>query len=1273
MKLFPTLLLATVLPVTLASAQQFLIHNYQNNLPSLDVMGVSQDDNGMMWFATRGGMIRFDGIHWEIAGPATLKIPQSYRHVIRDNTGRIWVLAVNVPFLINSFDGLQWEPHTVPDAKDWGWDVIDFAVSAQPGGTIFMAIASEKILSFWDGKKWHQFGYEKEFAKIRALTFLGEKLYLATADGLMKLDLGQMAVLPVHPEGMTPGPIQALALDNSEDPALWLVGADWVGQLKDGIFYQKGTNLPLGFSKLESGTRALAGPSGGLFFGGVEGLFHFHPQRGLIELSQANGFISGGINDIFLDREENIWFVGTRGISKLVSMRLETFDSRSGLAFDEVSAIVQRADGSMVLGHEGGLTFLDPDPVVFPITSSMPGTGRVMDLAIDPEGQLWIAFDQWGLALLNEDRSLQWFGPDDGLPEYIFALHFDQNGEMWVGGSLGLYRKVGDHFEMVSLNSPDLNTKPFVRRIDEGSDGSLLVSTGMLGIFEIREGSVEYWVGSSDGYRRSCYQVFESGRGYYWVATSAGLCRVLNGELQLTTFPDPEIRQPIYCIIEDDLGHFWFGTDNGAIRWDGRKLTTIDNRDGLLGREFNRDALMQARDGRIWMGTDRGLSIYDGRFDQPRKSKPLVEIQSSLVDGLAVELADDGELDSSLYELVFLFRGISFLDENRIMFRTWLQGLEPSWQPYQEFPHRRIRYTNLPSGEYRFHIQARNSVGEESLRITSEFFRVGEHFTQIWWFILLEVFAGLLLVMGVFFLFMGRRFQEQLKIEVRQRTQELRQTEKAVRSESRRLNSILTSISDGVLALDNNLKIVLSNPKVLSILGVGLGEVVGRDLGEILTVEPPLIIGAGAGPVGCPSYRFTDQEGQHRFLEISVAPMAFGGESPSGWVLAFRDVTDRQNREKELIRTQQLESLGVLAGGIAHDFNNLLTIMLGNLSLVESVEVFGEEERIRLERMKVATYRARGLAEQLLTFAKGGDPQIQAVDIGALVQQCTAFALSGSKVSSRIRIPSGLWPVSGDPGQLGQVVNNLVINAKQAMPNGGVMDLELHNLLHMPGHLEEGRCVCMEISDKGEGIEPENLDHIFNPYFTTKGTGSGLGLTIAHSIITHHGGLIQAESEPGLGTVLRIYLPAADSDPEKVETRAILTFPVGLQVLVLDDEKEVLLLAEQMLRLLGIKCVGVLDGEAAVQAFALAMGQNKPFSVFIADLTIPGGVGGVEAFKKIRAMDKTVGGIVISGYSNDAVMANYKQYGFDSAIRKPFEQAQLAESLDLALRGIKKS
>ncbi len=1273
---FSLLGLLIILGQTPAFGQEFLVHKYDdNNLPSLDVTGVSQDTTGVMWFSTRAGVVRYDGVTWKVIDPAENKENNSFRHIRIDPRGKIWALGLGRPFQLHFFDGSQWHEHSVPRAEKWGWDVVGFDLSLQDDGSVFLAATFDQTLFFYDGKSWHSFGETERLTNIRALKFMGNRLYVATGNGLFRLNPVDLKIQNISLPGIKQGPLQALGAMLNPDQGLWLVGEDWIGQFIKNEFRLLASDLSLDFSKLETGTVALAGPAGGLFFGGNEEFFHFHPKRGLRHLSKANGFVSNGIAALYLDREDNVWVTNPRGISKLISMRMESFDSRAGLADDEVTAIVQHPDGSLILGHDGSLSFLDQSVELKAETlfvhRDLPGTGRVMDLEFSPDGRLWVAFDQWGLAQLQDDRQLRWFGVEDGLPEYVYALHFDREGTLWVGGSQGLYKQTGDKFEIINLTKSDPNKLAFVRRINEALDGSLLVSTGMYGGFRYHKGNIEPWSNDDSSALDSCYQILDRGSGEYWIASSAGLCRVNEGALELTTAPSPVINRPIYSLLNDSQGKVWFGTDDGLKIWDGLEMTSLKPKDGLLGRECNRDALLQTDDGRVWVGTDRGMTVYDPLYDLPKTEKPLVSIGRSYVDGLAVDLSVSGDLSPNHYELTMSFLAISFQDESAIMFRTWLEGLEPQWLPYEYYPTNRIRYTNLPPGKYQFHLQARTISGVESEIISSAVFGVEDQLASKWWFVGLEIMGTLILLSGVIYLVMGRRYRVRLEGEFNQRTLELRATEQAVREESMRLFAILSSISDGVLAVDKNLKIVLSNPMALSILDARLDELVGAYLSETLEVVPPLVVDgrlvfedqAYADGGAIPVYKVQNKEGEERSLEISLASLNLGENSTSGWVLAFRDITQRELMEREMTRNQQLESLGILAGGIAHDFNNLLTIMLGNLSLIEKGRQYDEEDISRLESMKMATLRARGLAEQLLTFARGGDPELRSVDFGALVKQCTDFALSGSNVSSRMDIADNLWLVQGDAGQLGQVVNNLVINAMQAMSSGGFLEVSLQNFDSFPGHTKDGPWVCLEIRDFGDGIKSEDMSMIFNPYFTTKGTGSGLGLTIVHSIVQQHDGRILAESTPGKGTHFKIFLPAVVASSHSWKPPRLPSLVAGLRVLVLDDEKEVLVLVEQMLTRLGLHCVGVSDGTAAVEVFAQAMGRNRPFSVFIADLTIPGGVGGVEAFRKIKKMDNSVRGIVISGYSNDAVMANFHDYGFGAAVRKPFGREQLAEGL----------
>jgi len=382
--------------------------------------------------------------------------------------------------------------------------------------------------------------------------------------------------------------------------------------------------------------------------------------------------------------------------------------------------------------------------------------------------------------------------------------------------------------------------------------------------------------------------------------------------------------------------------------------------------------------------------------------------------------------------------------------------------------------------------------------------------------------------------------------------------------------------------------------------------------------------------------------------------------------------------QADLQRASRLESLGLLAGGIAHDFNNLLTVVMGNLSLARLIgKPDPEVETSLLDAEKAAT-RARDLTQQLLTFAKGGSPVQAAVLLPDVVREVAEFALRGSNVRCRFDFADGLWPANVDKGQIGQVVQNVVINAMQAMPGGGALDISMHNELVPPGAgqvLDPGRYLHLRFTDHGHGIRPEDLERIFDPYFTTKKNGSGLGLATVHSIVKKHNGHITAESVPANGTCFHIWLPAASEAPSArialAEPEPQLAPPPAskARILFMDDEVPIRTLGGAILRRIGYEVTAVADGAEAVREYSKAMEEGRPYGAVILDLTIPGGMGGRQAMEELFKLDPGVVGIVCSGYSNDAVLANYRAHGFRGMVSKPYEATDLALALERVLRG----
>ena len=380
------------------------------------------------------------------------------------------------------------------------------------------------------------------------------------------------------------------------------------------------------------------------------------------------------------------------------------------------------------------------------------------------------------------------------------------------------------------------------------------------------------------------------------------------------------------------------------------------------------------------------------------------------------------------------------------------------------------------------------------------------------------------------------------------------------------------------------------------------------------------------------------------------------------------DLTERKQAEEEILKLRKLESLGVLAGGIAHDFNNLLTGLFGNIEMAKEFLPADHKSHKFLETAGRSMESATSLTTQMLTFAKGGDPIKETLSIGAVIAETAQFSLRGSNVKLQTNTVSDLWPVEADKGQLSQVVSNLVINAQQAMPDGGTITISGENVA-----TSAGRHVQITVCDEGIGISPQHLDRIFDPYFSTKQRGSGLGLASTYSIITKHNGTISAASKLNEGTIFTICLPATDkkerTKPEDSLVKIGSTPVVAAHILVLDDEELVREVIGIMLEELGHKISYAVQGREAIKKYQEAWQNNSQYDAVITDLTIPGGMGGQEAAEEILKINPQAKIIVSSGYATDPVMANYEDYGFHDRVVKPYRFMELKKVIERVMLG----
>ena len=516
-------------------------------------------------------------------------------------------------------------------------------------------------------------------------------------------------------------------------------------------------------------------------------------------------------------------------------------------------------------------------------------------------------------------------------------------------------------------------------------------------------------------------------------------------------------------------------------------------------------------------------------------------------------------------------------------------------------------------------------------------------------------------------------------IENFQDISQIKEYERALFAEKERLAVTLNSIGDGVISTNIDGTIVMLNRVAQTLTGWRQEEAAGKLLEEVFQVEDEKnkennidlvkeVLQTKQVIEISGHFILTGKEGRKYLIEDSAAPIFNRLSEVMGVVIVFRDVTKEKRIEEEFLNARKIESIGVLAGGIAHDFNNILTAITGNISLAKMFTDPDSKAQTRLIEAEKACLCATALTQQLITFSKGGVPIKRTTSIKELLKDSASFALRGSNVKCDFTIQEDIYPCDIDDGQISQAFNDIVINADQSMPEGGTITVNVLNTTvgendNLP--LNNGEYVKIVIQDKGVGIAPEHMNKIFDPYFSTKEKGSGLGLASTYSIIKNHGGYIGVESTVGQGSTFILYLPASQII-YKTEERNIpqkTPLPGGDKILIMDDEEPVRSAAKEMLAYLGYEAELAVDGSEAIRMFKDALAGNSPYAAVILDLTIPGGMGGNETLKHLKKIYPDVKAIVSSGYSNDPIMANYQKYGFTSIIVKPYRISDLEDAL----------
>ncbi len=491
--------------------------------------------------------------------------------------------------------------------------------------------------------------------------------------------------------------------------------------------------------------------------------------------------------------------------------------------------------------------------------------------------------------------------------------------------------------------------------------------------------------------------------------------------------------------------------------------------------------------------------------------------------------------------------------------------------------------------------------------------------------------------------------------------------------EKERLSITLESIGDGVITTDASGKITLLNNIAEQLTSWKSEEAIGKNISEIFDIRDertgelqicPVnkVLKSGEIVTLLNHTVLIGKTGLETPIADSAAPIKDSEGNMLGVILVFRDVTLEKQRESNILKLKKIESVGVLAGGIAHDFNNILTGILGNIDLALISKMEPSEIQRYLNNAAKGCKRAASLTQRLLTFSKGGSPVKENASIGEIIKESIEFSLHGSNIKAECSIPENLWTSKVDRDQIDQVIQNLIINSIESMIDGGLLTVKCKNIILNKDHPREGKYIEIKIIDTGIGIDKKNMDNIFDPYFSTKETGSGLGLAITYSIINNHNGFIEVNSKQGEGTEFTVYLPSDENKNNKPGIKLdskIYNSNDHYSILIMDDDDEIQKMLEIILKKLGHSVVTTSNGKETINKF-----ESENFDLIILDITIPGGMGGVETISKLKIIDPNVKAIVSSGYADSQVISDYKTYGFSGSLTKPYLIDDLKKIID---------
>jgi PAS domain S-box-containing protein len=1321
-----TLIIALLLFVVSPAlfGQSYLVHHYSeaDGLASSTVYDITQDHWGRMWFATRSGISRYDGVTWEnytVSGglPAT-----AYFKVAIDRKGRVWALAApafsqfNVIYKDDKGETEQGRWRQVQSLKIGrlsmrqisSFQLIEPENPPPDRLPVIMVGSIETGAYLWTGGKWHHLSKENKKLPtntVNGIAGLNHKYYLATGLGLSVYHPGGPAQWRHYRAGEIGFPennIKGICVEHQrrfpgQAPGknrIWIMGDRWLAFMEEGDLKIKQKYPVAPEHRLKQPFIEMSPDYRGGIYSGIlyQALYFNHETAAWSTIGLDNGLISEGANGFFIDYEKNVWIANDRGVSKISSRRFSNFRMTHGMLEDEVTAVIEYQPGIFLLGHNKGVSFWDGR--TFTALSFKGKVGdrlavcRVLDMKMDTRRNVWLALSDAGLGKIDAEKQFHYL-PHPTLGQ-VNSLWTDKKGRVWLASNKGLFVNMNrppDKPRFQPVRFAMTVKKSSFRKLFGDDDGLTYMAAYQKGIL-CRNPDTGQWENfryQGEGKGNNTFSVFRDSRGRLLVGTLDGLFRVNRPMKRLDRFTSGsfEIRRPIYFITEDHRQRLWFGIDNGVIRWDGSGSNALrfSTPQGLVGLETNRAAGIVDSRGRVWIGTNRGLSIYDEQFDDHDSPSPapiirLVKLETNLRKihlNITPASPKPGpiELDPKTHTMDFHFRGISFRDEKSVRFSYKLDGFDKEWNK-EQYPYKQtVRYPNLSPGAYRFRFKARSADNVWSSEMASPRIIIDRPFYRRWWFFLLVLLAIGLLVFGTIKLFSEKRHADILEKQVEERTHQLQDAEKQYRK-------LFEESKDAVFIATPKGGILDINPAGIELLG---GPPPNSELPEErrnlrLETEPEAwdrlrTTIEEKGFVKDYQLTLNRKDGEQATVLMTANVVREAKGSIKTYRGIIRDISQQKQLEQQLVQAQKMEAIGTLAGGIAHDFNNILGVIMGYSDLVVEDLEQGTLVRQNAEQITTAAKRAAELVKQILAFSRQGERRRKPLNITLIIEEVLKLLRSSLpatiEIHRRLRAQSAI--VLADPTQVHQVMMNLCANAAHAMRDkGGLLDVSLDQVYLDPEtvknyhNIKPGQYIRLSVSDTGHGIPKVVTKRIFDPYFTTKdtGEGTGMGLAVVHGIIKSYGGDISIHSEPGKGTTFQVFLPRAEDGhhPETPQDSPEYIPKGSGHILLIDDETALAEVGKQILQRLGYTVEGKSDPIDAINIF-----KNNPekFDLVITDLTMPK-MTGLQIAEQVKHIKPGTPVILCSGFSAAVSRTNIEKQ-VDAFVMKPIIKGELARAI----------